>query len=180
MTKCTKCLEGSTKPESNRYLNRYFCHTLMYRVLCGFSPLCTFIKCLEESFEKSTLEKSHTSACKYDASVSWQRGRSEASAIVQSFPNNRFISHPASTSHPGFGDETQLFLVKCRKLRKIFLFWSLRLLHKLKLNRPKCISRFFYVDSSPPKTQTICWDSFIFLDTQVCLEPTPVRWLVCL
>ena len=45
---------------------------------------------------KNALEKSHTIACKYDASesVSWQRGRSEASAIAQCFPNNRFISHP--------------------------------------------------------------------------------------
>ena len=43
---------------------------------------------------KDTLEKRHTIACKYDASVSWQRGRSEASAIAQCFPNNRFISHP--------------------------------------------------------------------------------------
>ena len=118
---------------------------------------------IEDSFgegKKQTWEKSHN--CKYDASVSWQRGRSEASAIVQSFPNNRFISHPASTSHPGFPDETQIFQVKFRKLRKIFLFWSLRLLHKLKLNRPKCISRFFYVDSSPPKTQTIyCFISLL-------------------
>ena len=60
----------------------------MYYVLWGFSPLyVTHLLCIVWLFSTVRFQM-------YDASVSWQRGRSKSSAIVKCFPNNWFISHP--------------------------------------------------------------------------------------
>ena len=60
----------------------------MYHELCGFSPLYVIhVLCIVWLFSTVRFQM-------YDASVSWQRGRSKSIAIVQCFPNSRFISHP--------------------------------------------------------------------------------------